>query len=69
MQGCRDEYGHYVSGVKSSILMSQHIEPEPRIVGGIPLDTQFLAAERLEMRDYIQHLKEICELSGSLEFF
>lgn len=69
MQGCRDEYGHYQRGVKSQIIMSQRIEPEPRIAVGIPLDFQFVSSEKIETRDYIQHLRDSYELSGSLEFF
>lgn len=69
MQGFRDEYGHVKSGVKSSIPMSQYIEPEPHIAVGIPLDYQFTYAEKSEMRDYIQHLRDSYELGGSLEFY
>lgn len=65
----RDEFGHYIRQKSRPILFSQHIEPSPHIAGGIPLDYAFSSREKDETKDYIQHLRNEYELSGSLEFY
>lgn len=68
MIGHRDEYGHYRPIIKS-IPMSEHIEPEPRCSGGKQIDPLTLHEAKIELNDYIRHLRNDYELSGSLEFF
>lgn len=65
----RDEFGHYIRHQSRPIILSQHIEPSPRVSAGHPIDRAFISRERDEAHDYIQHLRNEYELSGSLEFY
>lgn len=65
----RNEFGHYIGRQSRPIISSQHIEPSPHISSGIPLDYAFTRREKDETMDYIQHLRNEYELSGSLEFY
>lgn len=65
----RDEYGHYIGQKSRPIISGQHIEPSPHISGGIPLDYAFTRREKDDTQDYIRHLRNEYELSGSLEFY
>lgn len=69
MIGHRDEFGHYIVARKA-IPMSEHIEPEPKCSGkSQQIDPIVLHQARTELNDYIRHLRNDYELSGSLEFF
>lgn len=69
MLGCRDEYGHY-KPLNKIIQLSEHIEPEPRCSGrSHQIDPLILHEAKTELNDYIRHLRNDYELSGSLEFF
>lgn len=69
MISSRNEYGHYVPK-KNIIQLSEHIEPEPKCSGRSgQIDPIILFDAKSELNDYIRHLRNDYELSGSLEFF